>query len=585
MMRRTLLVAALALLATAHVSAQEEMRTVDGATYIVHTVTKGETLFGIGQHYALPIPAITKANPGAAQGLSIGQVLLLPVAAQQRKELRRAPELKDGELLHTVARKETLYGIARRYGVPQEALQRRNPELAQGLRPGMVLRVPQATSTAAPPAALLPAVNDSSRAHEVLPGETLYGLAKRYGVPPELITKANGGLPGGLRVGMYLRIPAGEPKAVTPLPPATTASSGHVWQVALMLPFSADDVGDSVTVSDEQLASVTQAAVEFNAGAAMALDTLREQGLHAEVHVFDTGDSPSSWEPLMRSDSVRGMDLYIGPFHRAAVESLTRVAGGAPIVCPVPQSNKVLLGNPTVSKVVSGRPDQVLQLARYVAYHHARDNIVLCMANIFGERELQGQMRRQLEEALHVGQGRDSVPVALCARRDISAAIALLDPARPNAVVVPSEDVEFVTTVVNQLAGRVGKFVITVYGMAGWTDINTLDVGALTKLDTHVPASSFIDYNSPQVADFVGRYRARYRNEPGEYAFLGHDVTLYYCSALMQFGSTFPEHFAEVAAAPLHLAFRLVKMGPENGWRNESAVMLEYGDAGIRPAQ
>jgi hypothetical protein len=121
--------------------------------------------------------------------------------------------------------------------------------------------------------------------------------------------------------------------------------------------------------------------------------------------------------------------------------------------------------------------------------------------------------------------------------------------------------------------------------MAGWTDINTLDVGALTKLDTHVPASSFIDYNSPQVADFVGRYRARYRNEPGEYAFLGHDVTLYYCSALMQFGSTFPEHFAEVAAAPLHLAFRLVKMGPENGWRNESAVMLEYGDAGIRPAQ
>ena len=100
-----------------------------------------------------------------------------------------------------------------------------------------------------------------------------------------------------------------------------------------------------------------------------------------------------------------------------------------------------------------------------------------------------------------------------------------------------------------------------------------------------MPASSFIDYQYPPVDAFIRRYRERYRNEPGEYAFLGYDVTLYYCSALMQFGNSFPQHFAEVSAAPLHMAFRLGKLGQENGYRNGSAVVLEYDDGSLRPAQ
>ncbi len=134
-MRKLLLALALVALATARLSAQEEVRTVGGAKYIVHTVAAGETLFALGQHYAVPLGAITAANPGAGQGLSIGQVLLIPVAAQEKKELKYAPELKDGELLHTVAKKETLYGICKRYGVTEAELYQRNGALVRGLQP------------------------------------------------------------------------------------------------------------------------------------------------------------------------------------------------------------------------------------------------------------------------------------------------------------------------------------------------------------------------------------------------------------------------------------------------------------------
>jgi len=586
-MRKFLLLIALVVLAATRLSAQEEVRTVGGAKYIVHTVATGETLYALSQHYAVPLGAITAANPGSGQGLSIGQVLLIPVAAQEKKELKNAPELKNGELLHTVAKKETIYGIAKHYGVSQEDIQARNPALVRGMQPGMVLRIPIARSTAAPPMAITPAVNDSSRSHQVMPGETIFGLAQQFGITADQLKAANGGLPDGLRTGSYLRIPAAMPvvmdsTAFKPMP----AMPGHVWKVALLLPFSTDPADTASTTGDDG-SSVTEAAIEFNAGAALALDTLKKMGLSADVHIYDTGDSPSSWEPLMRSDSVRGMDLYIGPFHRAAIESLARVANGAPIVCPVPQSNKVLLGNPTVSKVLSGKPDRIQELARFIAEHHANDNVVMGVADIYAEREMQRQMRWQLQLALQAKgmDVHDSVPEVLCQRRDITALIALLDTGRTNAVVVPSEDVEFITTVLNKLAPLAGKYRITLYGMNAWMDVNTLDLVAMQKLHTHVPASSFIDYQYPPVQAFVKSYRERYRNEPGEYAFLGYDVTLYYCSALMQFGTGFPLHYAEVAAAPLHLAFRLGKLGPENGYRNGSAVVLEYKDTGLRPAQ
>lgn len=567
----------------------QEIRTVDGDKYIVHTVEKGQTLYAISKHYAVPLDAITEANPGAAQGLSIGQVLLIPRKEQSRKELKTAPQLSDGELLHTVAKRETLYGISKKYGVSQEDLRRWNPDLAYGVRIGMVLHVQVAKSTAAPPMAVMPAIADSAEFHQVAQGETLYALGKRYGISSEAIKEANSGLPEGLKAGMYVRIPQH-----VELPSAdSTAMADSVEhpslavqrKIAVLLPFTSL-ANDTSSVSDEEgkRTSVTDLAIEFRAGLAIALDTLQAMGLNADVQVFDTGMKPAQWDPLFKSDAVRGMDLYIGPFHRAAVESLARVAGSAPIICPVPQSNKVLLGHPTVSKALGSRSDRIKLMARYIAFQHAKDNVLLLKPDIYSERELSALMERQLQMDLapQAGKLRDSLRVVKCGRRDVGDAIKRLDPLRRNVLVVPSEDVEFVTTVLSKFNGLVPKYAITVYGLNAWVNINTLDIAAMVKLDVRVPANGFIDRTSPQVNDFVAKYRARFNNEPGEYAFLGYDVALFFISAEMQFGNTFPQHYGHVQAAPLYLGFRMAKLGPENGWSNGNAVMLEYRPEGIR---
>lgn len=565
----------------------QEIRTVNGEKYIVHTVEKGQTLFGISKHYAVPIAAITEANPGTELGLSVGQVVLIPQKEQSRKELRIAPKLSDGELLYTVSKKETLFGISRKFGVSPEDLRRWNPDLQYGLQPGMVLHIQTAKSTAAPPMAVQPAVDDSAQFHQVGQGETLYALSKRYGATVEAIAAANGGLPEGLKAGLYIRIP----KAVAAVDTMRTAvprpaPSVH-RKIAVLLPFTA--IGkDTASTSDEggRQTSVSDAAIEFRAGLGLALDTLQAAGLNADVQVFDTGMKPEQWNPLMKSDAVRGMDLYIGPFHRAAVEALARVAGNAPIICPVPQSNKVLLGHPTVSKAVGSRADRLKLMARYIAVKHAKDNIILVKPDIFSERDLARTLESELKVQLapQPGKLRDSLLVVTCPRRDVIEAKNKLDPARPNILVVPSEDVEFVTTVLAKFSAMVPKYNITVFGLNAWMDMATLDIQALVKLGVHIPANDFIDRDSPAVNDFVARYRARYHNEPGEYAFLGYDVAMYFIAAEMQFGDDFPQHYAQVQAKPVHLGFRMEKLGPENGWNNGSALMLEYKQEGIRKA-
>ncbi|MBK7617748.1 MAG: LysM peptidoglycan-binding domain-containing protein [Flavobacteriales bacterium] len=139
-MPRSLLALAFAVVTT--LGWAQEQRTVDGRRYNVHVVERGQTLFAIARVHAVPVEDLQLANPGALDGLSIGEEILVPLDAVVKRDRKRAPTLREnGELLHTVRRKETLYGIAKNYGLDMNALLERNPEALE-LREGMELVIP-----------------------------------------------------------------------------------------------------------------------------------------------------------------------------------------------------------------------------------------------------------------------------------------------------------------------------------------------------------------------------------------------------------------------------------------------------------
>lgn len=104
---------------------------------------------------------------------------------------------------------ESIYDIAARLGVTKDDIIKNNPDAADGIVPGMRLYFP-VDGKAAP----APATSSSNTIHLVEQGETLYGLAKRYGVTVEELIAANPGSDNGIKIGQKLNIP--EAKSVSP---------------------------------------------------------------------------------------------------------------------------------------------------------------------------------------------------------------------------------------------------------------------------------------------------------------------------------------------------------------------------------
>lgn len=113
---------------------------------------------------------------------------------------------------HVVAYGETFYGIANRYGITAAALRAANPGVDQErLVSGATLRIPAASTAAAPPAAAPAAGAQRSaaarRTHRVEPGESLWGIARRYEVSMEAIRRLNDLEGERVRIGQTLIIP------------------------------------------------------------------------------------------------------------------------------------------------------------------------------------------------------------------------------------------------------------------------------------------------------------------------------------------------------------------------------------------
>lgn len=156
---------------------------------------------------AVDTAAAPVATPPPTAGDSVAAVVPVPLPAP-RDSLpppgAPAPPVASA-LTHVVQSGETFYGIARRYGVPVGALESANPGIRpDGLQAGQALTVPgiRGTSGAREP---LP------RRHLVQRGETLYGIAARYGVQPEAIRAANRLASDTILAGQELLIPAPTP--------------------------------------------------------------------------------------------------------------------------------------------------------------------------------------------------------------------------------------------------------------------------------------------------------------------------------------------------------------------------------------
>ncbi len=121
---------------------------------------------------------------------------------------------------HKVATKETVYGIAKQYGISVQDLVNFNPSIAEvGLKVGQTIKVPY--KGAAKPIEFKPTEpekvdKNKTVLHEVLAKETKYAIAKKYKITIQELEKLNPEIVAGLQIGAKLYISGKRPKLVVP---------------------------------------------------------------------------------------------------------------------------------------------------------------------------------------------------------------------------------------------------------------------------------------------------------------------------------------------------------------------------------
>lgn len=180
----------------------------EAADTVIHTVSSGETLSSIANRYGVTVTRLKRSNRLTSNTLHIGDKLEIPAREQPRASSSgvRAPQSK----IHVVRTGETLSEIAESYGIGLSKVRTANGLRSNNLRVGQRLVIP-ATAKNLEGGAKANASRASSsggeKVHTVRAGDTLSGIARRYGTSVAKLKAVNNLKNNNLRIGARLMLP------------------------------------------------------------------------------------------------------------------------------------------------------------------------------------------------------------------------------------------------------------------------------------------------------------------------------------------------------------------------------------------
>lgn len=228
--------------------------TVKGEKCYYYDVQPKESIYQVAHKLGVTREQITEHNPSAADGLKPRMRLYFPISdfAADPGTRKAVYAAAAGISTHVVKKGETIYGIARQYGMSPDYLASLNPQAADGIKVGDVLKITDGSadtasqnSDSSPRTASKGAAASVSTAlrdadgyliYEIKPGDTLFSIANNNGVTLESMLEANPGLdPLHYNAGQHIRIPGDsvDEKVVDPAPVTPSVVSTPAKDVAV----------------------------------------------------------------------------------------------------------------------------------------------------------------------------------------------------------------------------------------------------------------------------------------------------------------------------------------------------------------
>ncbi len=600
---------------------------IEGTVYYVHVVKPGQTLYSISKAYNVSEKEITIENPGVTADLRIAQVLKIPANPSAAYEVNTVKPVQDKNQ-HVVQAGETIYSISKKYDCTEEMILQLNPGLEiEDIQIGHLLTIPSLSEDK----------NDLSFDeegfifHKVKRRETLYSISRYYEISVSEIKAVNKEIGwGGPRIGAVIKIPKPNTTVGVLFRHDTIISdtldlvlldsivpeeysydelrdrfySGRkTLDIAYMIPFDFSELEplDSLLKGVKSAVRIKRIAeqylldeetpqsmqfLEFFEGSLLAIDTLTDEGLQVNVNFLDTRKSMSHTSEILSQPWMEEMDMIIGPFYTNNLELVSEFSreNRIPLVTPFHSDDSLVLSNPYLFQLTPSYKTEYKKNVKFLA-RSFNDNIIFLHSGDSAQFDKIDYYKRTLFAELEKYAALDIVLFKEVVIKDGNMADLLhaLKPDVKNTIILPETDEAFASQVASTLYYQIEDFDIQIFGSPYWVGFDDIEIEYIHKLQLTISHTFKYDYMDNQFLYMLRKFRGAYFKEPSFYTrngsnfgLLGYDISLYFLSALMEYGPRFILKLDDHHPEGMVTEFQFERPSRRSGFENQNLKFYNF---------
>ena len=404
-----------------------------------------------------------------------------------------------------------------------------------------------------------------NRLHQVVKGETLYGIAKKYNITEQELRAANPDIPenGKVKKGKYLTIPkpAAPTKAETVTPEVTKKQAPSIIKIGVILPF-------------EEKSDRAKKMVEFYQGFLMAADSVKKEGLSLEIYAYSSGNTEAELMEVLMKPELSTLDIFLGPVDEQQLPAAINFCKLNNIKLVLPFTNdQSLTGRPQVYMASPNYTVSTTEAAELVSKAYANKNFIILKTNSPNSK---GQffMQKLTEMLAHQG---NNVRV-LNIDGDDFAYESAMNQFKDNVIVPDNPSIKPLNILISKLdtfRQEHSNYNIALLGYPEWqTYTNTL-LNSFFTFDTYIYSSYYYNALAPSTKAFEQAFTRNFNtamaiNYP-RYAMMGFDLGYYFIHDIQANESaTLSEH------KPYQNMFRFVQETENSGFCNRFVQLIHF---------
>ena len=446
---------------------------------------------------------------------------------------------------YTVLPGDTFARLARANDLTVSELTAANENVVSPIAPGFRIWIPAAKQLLAN----VGKVVWRGETHEVVAGETWYGIARQYGLADQELKAANGHVSGTLGIGDRLQVPTiVSVSSPTNAPASASADSTQLTmrrssaemgsdeshqhpvlpadtlRVLAMLPFmlEVDTVmGGDYDAKTKRLRDVS---LDFYHGMEWAAQLLQDSGYAVEVNVVDTEPDTLgvySWS----EDDLKASNVVLGPLRSNRMDSVNQMLSGSDIPQWIltPVKPAFWAHHSHSFSLRSDSRDGMRKLGAFVAQAHPKDTVLLLET-----RGRDAVLEQSFKEGFFDVRGSfEGLEVAAANRQFAEGFTARMDTSKLNVVAIPSgKSSQSMIAYVQTELQLADSFPVRVYANPETVELEFMERDFMNRSNWTVPVSDRIDWNNPAVQAQTLRFREMYGTDPGPYSIVAFDAMI-----------------------------------------------------------